>query len=197
MSDSVAIIPRRFGQLPFVLSLPLVLMQLALWPLSTLQLMRGYAWFSTMNPLLWLILVCVYGGIASLAVIGCFAWIVKLKRGASDQRIEAHVHPNLAAFVYAIMSVLTSAPAIMILSYYYAHFGGEAPVAKHAGDINAALERRDIWLGGHVMLNVSCLLGVFQFLSQVLTPSVAAIRFIMIKTPIVGAEGSTNTSKMS
>lgn len=181
--DSVAVIPRRFQQPPFIISLPVALVQLGLWPLSTLQLMRGYAWLSGMNPLMWLILVGIYAGVCAVAVTVCMAWICHLKRDDPSKRIEAHIHPNLACFIYAILSLFTAAPAIMILSYYYAHYGGEAPLAKHAGDVTNAAERRDIWLSGHVMLSVSCLIGAFQYLSQVLTPSIVALRYTIFKDP--------------
>jgi hypothetical protein len=170
--DSVLVVPRRFTEPPYLAACLVFGCQLVLWPLATLQLMRGYAWFTAMNPLLWLILLCIYMGVCMVTAL-----TVVLVIAFKGRRLERHIHPNLASMVYLVVSLITSGPAFAVLCYYYVHYGGEPPYAKHAGDIQPAIERRDIWLSGQLLLTVACLLGVYQFLTNILSPSIVALRY--------------------
>jgi hypothetical protein len=177
MSSAFATVPHHFNKAPFIMAVPVFLSQLVLWPLSTLQLLRAYAWLSGMNPLQWVILTSIYAGVTACAALVNIMVISKKKHShVPKERLEVHVHPALACMIYCILSLLHSAPGVMTLVYYYAHFGGEPPLAVHTGDVPASHERRSIWLAGHVIFSVSCMLGIFQFLTQIIVPSITYLR---------------------
>jgi len=179
--DSVVVIPRSFNAPPFYGAVLVFILQLTLWPLSALQLMRGWAWMSEFTPLGWALAYGIYAGLCLLLLLVAVAYLFAPQCLGRDMgtQLQRHYHPNLSATIYLLMSFLAASPVVMILVYYHLHYSGASPNARSTGDVTPALQRLAVYTAGHLLGCFASLLGIYQFLTNVIVPSIFTLRYFI------------------